>query len=238
MRKLLFAIIVLAMPSPALAQIKIEGPREATVGYRTKAKLTLDVQDPKIKCFPSNDDWMGVQDFAGQKYIDFVPGKKLLAKDEKSKLFTFVVAGTKENKTFLETWEVTVYADDDSVIPDPKPKPPVPTPEPEVRKTQLYKDLLAAYQVNPSAQAKTTLIEVYSLYFESVKNNKFTTNREADADLRALTKKYLPNSEIQGVRDVAADYIAANAGIKAAAYDKAKLQVAMENIIAALKAIP
>ena len=243
MRKQLFAVIVavLAFASTASAQIKIEGPKEATVGYRTKAKLTLDVTDPQIKCFPANDDWMGIQDFAGTKYIDFVPGKKLLGKDAdgkaiKSKLYTFVVAGNKANKTYLETWEVIVYADGEEApdVPVP-PKPPTPD---EITKTQLYKDMLAAYQVNPSATSKATLLEVYGLYLESVKNDKFMTNREADADLRALTKKYLPNSEIQGVRDTVADYLLANVGKQAATYNKAKLQTAMERVIATLKAIP
>lgn len=226
MRKTIAVLILLISASFGNAQIKVEGPKEATTGYRVKAKLTLDVVDPKIQCFPANDDWFAVQDFSGNKFIDFVPGKKSVPEGAASQLFTFVIAGNKEGKTYLELWEVTVKPDGD-VIPKPKPKP-----EPDEAKSQLYKDLLAAYKVSPSATARTTLIEGYTAFLDEVKADKYVSASFAG---KALADKFANLTELHGVRDVVADYLQKHAG---QTWNKTKVVDAMTTVIATLKTIP
>lgn len=208
----------------AFAQIKIEGPKEATVGYRVKAKLTLDVTDPQVKCFPANDDWYAVQDLSGQKYIDFVPGKKSVPSGQKSQLYTFVVAGNKGNKTFLETYEVTV-------LPDGEVAPP-PTPKPEPEKTALYKDFLAAYKVSPNADSLKLHIKLYEEFLNDVKSDKFSSAKAAGDSLKT---KFAAINDLQSVQDVATDYLIKNVG---SAWNKSKLVDAMSVIVATLKTLP
>ena len=226
MRKLLAFAFVCIFAFDANAQIKIEGPKEATTGYRVKAKLTLDVTDPKIECFPSNDDWFAVQDFAGNKFIDFVPGKKSVPAGQKSQLFTFVVAGNKANKTYLELWQVTVVPDGE-VVPPPKPVPP----EPEVQ-TQLYKDMLAAYKVFPSATALKFHREKYAEFLKEVKEDKYTSASVAG---NALAEKFKASTELKGVREVVTDYLQKNAGNT---WNKTKVVDAMTQIVKEINAIP
>lgn len=227
-------LMVCAFSVPAFGQIKIEGEKEATVGYMLKLKLSkLEVDDPQIKCFPDNPDWIATKDFAGQAWIIYVPGKKAIPKGQKSSLFTFVVAGNKGGKTFLETWEVKVKPDEEI----PEPTPPDPTPDPVVS-SKLYKDLFATYKVSPDATSKSKLIDlVYSVVLEDIKNDKFSSNKEVHDSLKAVTPKVV-QSNLQGVRDVVADYLVAKAGASGLAYDKSKLIAAFEDVIKALKKVP
>jgi hypothetical protein len=225
-KNLLTLIVLLAFGSVANAQIKVEGPKEGTVGYRVKAKLTANVLDMKLKCFPANDDWMGVVDFEGQKWIDFVPGKKLLAKDEKSKLFTFVVGGNKDGKTYLETWEVTISVDGEDIPPPPKPKP-----EPE---SQLSKDLKAAYLVNPNEIAKTKLVAVYTKLLNDAP--KITSFKQAAEQLSRETPLAI-GTDLQSVRDVVAEYLVANVGRQGSAWNQETLVAALRRIITCLSAL-
>lgn len=227
MRKTIAILFVLLSTTFVNAQIKVEGPKDATTGYRVKAKLTLDVVDPKISCFPANDDWFAVQDFAGNKFIDFVPGKKSVPEGQASQIYTFVVAGNKEGKTYLEIWEVTVKPDGDP-IPVPKPKPIIP----DEAKSQLYKDLLAAYKVSPSATARKTLIEGYTEFLNEVKADKYITAADAG---KGLADKFTTLAELHGVRDVVAEYLQKHAG---QTWNKTKVVDAMTTIIATLKSVP
>lgn len=227
MRYILTTVCLLALSlSTASAQIKVEGPKDATVGYRVKAKLTADVTDMKLKCFPSNDDWMGVVDFEGQKWIDFVPGRRILGDAGQPKLFTFVIAGNKANKTYLETWEVMVNPDGE-VIPPPKPKPP----EPE---SQLSKDLKAAYLVNPNEQAKTKLIAVYTKLIND--SPKITSFKQAAEQLSKETPAAI-GTDLQSVRDVVAEYLVANLGRQGSAWNQETLVAALRRVITCLQAL-
>jgi hypothetical protein len=231
-RNLLTFVFLLLTPAFGFSQVKIEGPKEVTVGYRVKAKLTITGDDVVLKCYPANDDWMAVQDWAGQKYIDFVPGKKSLAKGAKSALFTFVIACNKAGKTYLETWEVTVKADTDE--PDPEPQP---APDDAVRNTTLYKDLLAAYKTSPNAEAKGKLLSVYTQFAADVAADKFAHFKEADASLKDVTPKKV-GDELHPLRDAVAAYLVTNCGQSGAAWNKDKLATAMSKVIAAIKKIP
>lgn len=228
-------LMVLAFSANAFGQIKVEGEKEATVGYMLKLKLAkLDVDDPQIKCFPDNPDWIATKDFAGQAWIIYVPGKKAIPSGQKAALFTFVIAGNKGGKTYLETWEVKVRPDEDT------PTPPVPEPDEAtaITRTKLYKDLLATYKVSPDATSKSKLVElVYSVVLEDIKNDKFASNKEVHDALKAITPKVV-QSNLQGVRDVVADYLVTKAGQSGLAYDKAKLTTAFQDVIAALKKVP
>lgn len=226
MRLTIVLLSVLLSHTLCFAQIKIDGPKEATTGYRVKAKMTLDVTDPQIRCFPANDDWYAVQDLSGAKFIDFVPGKKSIPAGQSSQLYTFVVAGTKGNKTFLETYEVVVKPDEDVVVP-PKPKP-----DPDVPQTQLYKDLFAAYKVNPSASAKAKLVKGYSEFLAEVKADKYMSASVAG---KALADKFTDLAELHSVRDVVAEYLQKNAG---QTWNKTKVVDAMTVIVATLKSVP
>lgn len=232
MRTTITAFVLLAFSSPAFGQIKVEGPKEGTVGYRVKAKLTVDVSDMKLKCFPANDDWMGVTDFEGQKWIDFVPGKKILGKEQQPKLFTFVVAGNKAGKTYLETWEVTVSPDGEVVPPAPVPVPPGPEPTDE-----LYKTLRAAYMVNPAAAAKPKLIGVYEQLSAQASKDSFKNFREAGEWLSKATPLAV-GTDLQPVRDAVAEYLVANVSRQGSAWDKNLLVAALRRVIDSLKAIP
>ena len=229
MRKMMIALVsVLMLSTSAFGQIKIEGEKNATVGYMLKLKLSqLAVDDPQIKCFPDNPDWLATKDFAGQAWIIYVPGKKTLTAGETSKLITFVVAGNKGGKTFLETFEVTVAPDGDV---------PVPTPD-EVTKTPLYKTLQAAYLVSPNADAKGKLITVYQAFHDQIKANKFKNNGEAVDELKRVTPMFV-GTELKAVRDAVADYFVATVGTSRSAWDKEKLQRAVATVINAMKKIP
>lgn len=226
MRYILVFLIAIFANTPLFAQIKIEGEHNATVGYMLKLKLSqLDVSDPQIKCFPDNPDWLATKDFAGQAWIIYVPGKKSIPAGQKSQLYTFVIAGSKTNKTYLETFEVIVRSDDDEIVP-PKPVD-----------TQLQKDLLAVYKVAPDAIAKAKLLAVYSTFLKEIKDNKFLSNREAALSLSGATQSTMKNA-LSGVRDVVAAYLEANLGRQAVAYDKEKLIVTVQAVIDALSKVP
>ncbi len=203
----------------------IDGPKEATTGYRVKAKLTLDVTDPQIKCFPANDDWYAVQDLSGAKFIDFVPGKKSVPAGQASQLYTFVIAGNKANKTYLELWEVTVKVDGE-VIPLPKP-----IPAPDVQ-TQLYKDMFAAYKTFPSATGLKFHREKYAEFLKEVKEDKYTSASTAG---NALADKFKANSDLKQVREVVTDYLQKQAGNT---WNKTKVVDAMTQIVKEITAIP
>jgi len=226
--------LVLAFAGNVFSQAKLEGPKEGTVGYRVKAKLTVEGDDPKIACFPANEDWMAIQDFSGQKYIDFVPGKKLLPKGVKSQLFTFIVACNKDGKTYLATWEVTIKPDEDTPSP---PEPAPPEPDDAVRNTSLYKALLAAYKVSPNSAAKGKLTQVYETFLADVKADKFKSFKEAHDALKDVTPKFV-GTDLTGVRSAVAEYLDTNVGQQGSAWDKNKLVAAMEKVIAALKKVP
>lgn len=223
MRYILTLVSLAVFSLSASAQIKVEGPKEGTVGYRVKAKLTADVADMKLKCFPANDDWMGVVDFEGQKWIDFVPGKRLLGSEEKPKLFTFVVAGNKNGKTYLETWEVVIS-------PDGEP-PPAPPPAPE---SQLMKDLKAAYLVSPSATSKAKLISVYEKLI--VDAPKLTNFKQAADQLSRETPLAI-GMDLQPVRDAVADYLVTNVGRQGSAWNQQTLVAALRQVITCLQAL-
>lgn len=225
MRHILTIVSLLVFSLSATAQIKVEGPKDGTVGYRVKAKLTTDITDMKLKCFPANDDWMGVVDFEGQKWIDFVPGKKLLAPGEKSKLFTFVVAGNKAGKTHLETWEV-VISPDGEVTPVP-----VPVPAPD---SQLMKDLKAAYLVSPNEAAKAKLIGVYAKL--AIDAPRITSFKQAAEQLSRETPAAI-GTDLQSVRDVVADYLVTNVGRQGSAWNQDTLVAALRRVITCLQAL-
>lgn len=233
MRNFAFALVaIFAFATNAFAQIKVEGEKQATVGYMLKLKLSqLAVDDPQIKCFPENPDWIATKDFAGQAWIIYVPGKKAVPSGAKSTLYTFVIAGNKGGKTYLETFEVTVKADEDS--PTPAPAPDVD----ETTKSTLYKTLLAAYKVNPDATAKSKLVTVYEAFLEDIKGDKFKSFKEANDSLALATPK-LVGTSLKAVRDAVADYYVASVGGHGSEWDKKKLSTAVEKVIAALKKIP
>lgn len=225
----LSAAFSLALANQSFAQIKIEGPKEGTVGYRTKAKLTLDATDPKIVCFPANDDWMAVQDLSGNKFIDFVPGRKLLG-NEKSKTFTFVAAGHKDKVTFLETWEVVIKADEE-VVPPPKPKPiPVPVPD-----SELFEAIRSAYFVSPDAELLTKLISTYSTFLDNVNKGKYSTNKAAHSDLVTITDAKLKANELTSTRDAVSTYLEKTVGKSPSGYNKERLAKALTDVIELLK---
>lgn len=229
MRNVAALLIVLVFNTFAFGQIKIEGEKQATVGYMLKLKLSqLAVDDPQIKCFPDNPDWIATKDFAGQAWIIYVPGKKSVAVGQKQTLYTFVVAGNKGGKTFLETWEVVVKADEDT-------PGPLPVPDESIGKTQLYKDLLASYKVSPDATSKSKLISVYEAFLEDVKNDKFKSFKEAGDALAATTPKFV-GENLKAVRAAVADYFVTKVG--QTGWNKDKLSSALTEVIAALKKIP
>ena len=221
-RNVVVALVILLSSTSAFAQVKIDGPKEAFVGSRIKAKLTLDVTDPIIKCLPENADWYAVQDLAGNRFIDFVPTKASIPDGTDSQVYTFVVAGTKDAKTFLETYTVSVKHDPDC---SPGPKPP------SITDTQLYKDVLAAYKVNPNASALTLLRQNFIAFTNEVKADQYSSASVAG---QSLASKF-HNKDLQSCRDVISTYLGQNAGNT---WNKPKLVTALDTINKVLAAIP
>lgn len=216
MKYLIVFASLLLLPLNAFSQIKIEGDKNATVGYMLKLKLTqLDVTDPQIKCFPDNPDWIATKDFANQAWIIFVPGKKSIPVGQSSALYTFVIAGNKENKTYLETFEVIVRSDESEPAPSPNP-------------SELFKDLKAAYLVSPDEEGKAQLIKVYEAFLQDIINDKFKSFKEAGDSLAEVAPKRL-----QKVKDVVANYFVKNVG--QSGWNKDKLSTAVTEVITALK---
>ncbi len=227
--KALFSLVLLttAFANSLFAQITVTGPKEATVGYMLKLKLDLQVDDPQIKCFPENDDWLATKDFSGQSWIIYVPGKKSLQKTESSKLITFVIAGNKDKKTFLATHEVTVKRDEDEPIPVP--------PDDSITKTELYKKLHAAFMVEPSNVLKTKLSGVYEE--AASKAGTFRSYAEANKFLADTTPMRV-GTAMQPLRDAVGDYLISVLGQKGSAWDKDKFVEAMTKVIACIKKFP
>lgn len=229
-----FVILALALASPTMvtAQIKVDGPKEGTVGYRVKAKLTLDVADPIIKCIPANDDWYAVQDLAGNKFIDFVPGRSSIPDGQDTQTYTFIVAGSLipkapavgPTKTCVEIYTVIVKHDTDYV-------PPTPGPKPAPQSSQLYKDILAAYKVSPNASALTLLRTNFAEFQKECETDKYTSASVAG---KALADKF-KNKDLQSVRDVITTYLGATAGNT---WNKAKVVAALTEINRAISAVP
>lgn len=230
-RKATLMFVLLCLPSLANAQLSIDGPKTGTMGYRSKAKLQIDVNDPKLTCAPANDDWMAVQDFTGQKYIDFVPGKALLMGPDgkfQSRLFTFTVAGNKENKTYLQTWEILITPDSD-VVPTPVPTPvPVPVPTPN---SDLDNAIQSSYLVSPDATALSRLTDVYIDFKAQVDANKFANNKDAHTYLQSKSAPI--GTALQGVRNTVTLHFAA-AAPRETQWDQAKLSAAIGRVIVSL----
>lgn len=224
MRFLISAFILILATSGLQAQIKIEGPKQVSVGTMVKLKLTqFTVDDPQFKSSPANDDdWIAVRDFEGNAWIIYTPSRKSLG-TAKSLTTTFIISGSKAGKTYLETFEVT--ATSDGSAPDP------------VKPDELFNDLRAKYLTSPSVEAKLALIGLLQTFADDIKADKFASNKEAHEALKVVGKKYL-GTNIQPLRDAIGDYFVTKAGTSGAQFNKEKLSTAVNDVIVAVKKIP
>jgi len=170
-------ITFLAMPSVSLAQIKMEGPKQIEAGEL--ARINIDgikgLNDPKIECFPKNDSWEAVQRLDGSPVIIFYT--------KKEGIYTFIVAGNKDNKTYFVIFQIQVG------------KPDVPTPGPG-KYTQRLRSL---YLVNPDEAGLTKLFSVYKSM--AAQSDKITSYKQMNDALALATKGAIGEISLRGVRD-------------------------------------
>jgi len=174
-------ITFLAMPSVSLAQIKMEGPKQIEAGEL--ARINIDgikgLNDPKIECFPKNDSWEAVQRLDGSPVIIFYT--------KKEGIYTFIVAGNKENKTYFVIFQIQVGK--------AVPVPDVPTPGPG-KYTQRLRSL---YLVNPDEAGLTKLVSVYKSM--AAQSAQITSYKQMNDALALATKGAIGDITLRGVRD-------------------------------------
>lgn len=178
-------IAFLATPSLSLGQIKMDGPRQIETGEL--ARINIDgikgLHDPKLECFPKNDSWEAVQRLDGSPVILFYT--------KKEGIYTFIVAGNKDNKTYFEIFQIQV-----GKTPNPGPGPSPPPPGPEGKYTQRLRSF---YLVNPDENGLTKLIGVYRAM--ASQSNQISSYKQMNEALALATKAAIGDISLRGVRD-------------------------------------
>lgn len=190
-QKVILTAIILAAPSVCFGEgpIRFEGPQTIEVGEL--ARINIDgikgLNDPKIKCIPENSSWEAVQRLDGSPVIVFFT--------KKAGLYTFIVAGNKDSKTYFESFQVQVGA-------APEPLPPPPPPPPPSVAGKYTKRLTSPYMVNPDNSSLLKLIGIY----QSVagRAGEVQTYKQLETALAKATGEALGQTALRGVRDEAA----------------------------------
>jgi hypothetical protein len=107
-----FLCLTTVSPQEGYAEVTV---RQTEVGRVVRINIDglKGLNDPKIDCVPKNDNWEAIQKLNGDPMLLFFP--------DTEGLYTFVMAGNKDNKTFYHTFQVQVGKG---------PKPPGPGPGP------------------------------------------------------------------------------------------------------------
>lgn len=188
------------------APVKMTGP--AVVEPGELARISIDgikgLNDPKIACIPENDSWEAMQKLNGDPV--------LLLFTKKPGLYTFIVAGNKDNITYFATFQVLVG------------KGPTPGPSPDVPVEGKYTSKLkSAYLVSPNNTSLGKLITVY----QSMANNanSMTSYKQAVDALALATKGAIGDLDLRGVRDAVGDILQTDlANRNSQAYDPVALK--------------
>jgi len=180
------------------AQTKTEGPNAIEPG--TLARITIqgldELNDPKIECYPKNDQWEAVKRLDGTPVILFYTSQKTVG------TFNFVIAGNKDNKTTLIVHEVTVGVSP-PVPPGPIPVPPGPIPVPDGKYTTK---LRSVYMVAPDNANLIKLIDVYTSMANQSGN--ISNYRQMATALETSVKNKLDNTTtLQPLKDAVAEIL-------------------------------
>jgi hypothetical protein len=177
--------------------ISVTGPRQTEVGHIVRINIDglKGLNDPKIACVPTNDNWEAVQKLNGDPMLLFFP--------DQEGLYTFIMAGNKDNKTVFSTFQVQVGK--------PAPKPPGPGPGPDPKPPEpvvngKYTDQLRSpYLVSPNNASLSKLIAVYK---SMAQNSGSLVNYRQMADaLASATKAAIGELDLRAVRDKVADIL-------------------------------
>jgi hypothetical protein len=185
LRKLVQILLLTGiLPGACFGQLKFEGPRQVEPGEL--ARIAIDgvkgLNDPKIECVPKNTAWEAVQRLDGSPVIIFYT--------KQEGIYTFIVVGNKDNKTYLETFTLVVGR----LVPPPPPLPPVP-----VTIGKYTKRLSSPYQVSPDNESLSKLIGVY----QAIANRaaQMQNYKQVESVLADSTEKAIGKTALRAVRD-------------------------------------
>lgn len=185
LKKLVQKVILITLLTPVYlnGQIKLDGPVQVEPGELAQIKIDgiKGLNDPKVDCFPKNSSWAAV------KLLDDSP--IIMFSTKKEGLYTFVVAGNKDNKTYFEVIQVQVGKATPNPGPGPKP--------PDLGK--YTQRLTPQYMVFPDNASLTKLVAVY----QSIANrsSSVTSYKQLNEALAQATKVAIGDSALRGVRD-------------------------------------
>lgn len=221
-QKLLLTGLFLALPSNIFAAgpVKMSGPANVEPGELARISIEgiKGLNDPKITCIPENDSWEAMQKLNGDPV--------LLLFTKKSGLYTFVVAGNKDNLTYFATFQVQVGK-------NPGPLPPGPGPDPLPIPGKYTEQLRSAYMVSPNNASLSKLIAVY----KSVASNagSVVNYKQMNDALAAATKSAIGELDLRGVRDKVADILQADlANRNSQTYDPVATRAIFEELAKSL----
>lgn len=224
------AIIAMCLSiGTADAQVVFKGPTEAKVNKQIRVTLEkVDGDDLQIQGFvdgkPITDtegDWLVMKNLKDQIVIFILTDKEAV--------YTFVAGVNKGGKTLLSNHTVTIG------IPKPNPTPvdPTPTPKPVDPDASLGGKLKTAYRVSPDAASLTKLIAI----LEEVSGQNYKNFDDMEAVLVSTGKKFLPNGELQKLRDLITDEIVSKVGVDPRKRDVDKVKAIYKEAITALKGV-
>lgn len=213
------------MAGDANAQVVFKGPTEGKPSRMNRITLDkVDGDDLKIIGFvnghpatEADGDYLIIKNLNDQLGI--------LILTDKEATFTFIGAVNKAGKTLLSSHTITIG------VPKPNPDPPTP-PTPDDT-TTLGGKLKAAYRVSPDASSLSKLIAI----LEEVSGGTFANFDQMEAVLAATGKKFLPNGELQKLRDIISDEIVAKCGVDNRKKDIDKVKAILKDAVAALKSV-
>lgn len=212
----------------ASAQVVFKGPIEGKPNKMNKITIEkIDGDDLKIQAFLNGKPVTDAEgDYTVMKNLD--DQKIIFILTDKEGVFTFVAAVNKAGKTLVTNHVMTIG------VPKPDPViPPGPAPGPVVPDNTLGAKLKTAYRVSPDAASLNKLIQI----LEEVNSSSYKNYDEMELVLSVTAKKYLPNGELQKLRDLIGDEIVAKAGIKNSDKDITKVKAVLTEAIAALKSV-
>jgi len=231
-RYVVVPLLILLFAGTSQAQIKINGPTTAEVKDSVWLDFELlNAEDVKINVIKDgklieSKEYRLLKDWDGKPTINFNP--------RSNGMYTFVVAGNMTSKTFLTQHTVKVGEGTPDNNPNPKPDP-----KPS---NELSKAAKAAYDQKPDAEALPALIKVIE---EAKRGTNYKTYRDLFTVLDNAASSYLkdgdppsPSDKLRPLRDVVSQHLTKSLGNRlSVAYDSAKADKALDEILAALKGL-
>jgi hypothetical protein len=201
----------------ATTPLKMSGPINVEPGELAAISISgiKGLNDPKITCIPENSSWKAMQELNGDPV--------LLLFTKKSGLYTFIVAGNKDNLTYFATFQVQVGK---SPVPGPQP------PDPSVS-GKYTKQLTSVYLVSPN---NTSLSKLISVYQAMASNSGSVVNyKQMNDALATATKSAIGDLDLRGLRDAVALILQSDlANRNSQTYDPAATKAIFEELAKSL----